>query len=304
MATFKDALNAINGIGNTASQITTGKFTTSGDRGGTPITVPGTNTSTGITTGGYTNGSSSSGPSDDDRKIAANLGGVTGYNQQTILNNADNGFKVYDVADDFTNNAHNVQTTQNKQSAGANWYTQQQKLQSVTSQLADAAGNAMYGSFLNDMNDAIARRDDQDDVAILTQMRENQNTLDNDMYEALQQTRNARNELSMDTENDLRELIADYAAQTNNIHPDLASGLIDTEGHTINVPDWLQQDYFDEHLLQAIQPETQELYRPENAAATAANQGLTKNNTKSQFSSSGNESYWDRMNKGYSRRTQ
>ena len=253
--------------------------------------------------GGYGSGGSS-GPTDEQKKAAGNLAGITGYNAGTITGKAGQGDKVYDISDAQNKAMQALQTLQSKRNAGNDWYTQQQKLQSVNSQLADAAGNAMYGSFALDLADAIARKDDMDDVAVLNQMRENQNQIDNDYWEALMATNNSRNELYMDTEADLRELTADYAAQLNNIHPDLAKDVIDADNKTLNSPDWLKTGYFNDQVRDAIQPETQGLYRPENAAAVANQKGLVNNTNTSQFSDSGNQDYWTRMRQGYQRRTQ
>lgn len=255
--------------------------------------------------GGYGGGSGgSSGPTDEQKRAAGNLGGITGYNSATALNKAGQGDRVYDISDEQNANMRALQTKQNKRNAGNDWYTQQQKLQSVASQLADASGNAAYGSFALDMADAIARKDDMDDVEVLNSMRKNQNQVDNDYWEAVMATNNGRNEMYMDTEESLREIAADYAAQLNNIHPDLANGVIDSEGHTINVPDWLKTTYFDEHVRNALVPDEQGLYRPANAAAEATRRGLVDKDNTGQYSSSGNQDYWTRMRQGYKRRTQ
>lgn len=263
---------------------------------------------------GYGGGGGSSGPTDDQKKAAGNLGGIVGYNVDTTKNKAKQGDKAFDIADKQSKLQSINQTKQNKRNAGNNWYTRQQKLQSVSNWLADASGNAMYGSFYNDLNDLIARQDDMDDVAVLNQMRENQNQIDNDYFEALAANNNSRNELYMDTEANLRELAADYAAQLNNIHPDLAEDVIDSEGHTLNIPsgsskkksdlDFLNTSYFDEHVRDAIKPENKGLYRPANAAETAYNKGLVNRKTTSQYSDSANKDYWSRARKGYQRRTQ
>lgn len=254
--------------------------------------------------GGGGGGGGSSGPTDDQKRAFSNLGGIVGYNADTTTNKAAQGDKTFDVADEDSWLMRVTQTNQNLRNAGNDWYTQQQKLQNVASQLADAAGNAMYGSFYQDLGDLIARKDDMDDVAVLNQMRENQNQIDNDYWEAIISNNNSRNELYMDTEAALRELAADYAAQANNIHPDLANGIIDAEGHTLNIPDWLKTTYFDEHFRQAVQPDTQGLYRPENASADAKANGNVNSNTQSQYDSSGNKDYWSRVRSGYQRRTQ
>lgn len=254
--------------------------------------------------GGGGGGGGSTGPTDEQRRAAGNLGGITAYNAATITGKAGQGNRAYDIADKQNAAMRDIQTKQNKQSAGSDWYAQQQKLQSVNSQLADAAGNAMYGSFSYDLADAIARKDDMDDVAVLSQQRQNQNQIDNDYYEAIMATTNSRNELALDTEASLRELASDYAAQLNNIHPDLANGVIDSKGRTINVPEWLKTSYFDDHLRQPVQPETQGLYRPPNAAADAVSKELVDKEQDSFYSDSGNDDYWSRMRRGYRRRTQ
>lgn len=252
--------------------------------------------------GGY--GSGGSGPTPQQQTGWNNLGGVTGWNMQSELLSPQQADKIYQASLDSNKNFQKLRTDQNKQNIGNDWYTQQQKLQSVASHLADTSGNAMYGSFYNDINDAIARYDDMSDTASLNQMRQNQNEIDNDFNEALMSINNSRNEMYMDTEQNLRELAADYVAQGNNIHPDLVQGYIDTEGHTLNPPDWLQTKYFDEHFIPAAEFETQPLYRPENAAALADQARLVNKETNSMFKDSGNMDYWSRMRKGYQRRTQ
>ena len=261
--------------------------------------------STNGASGGYGGGGGgSTGPTDEQKRAQGNLGGIAGYNAQTSLNSAGQADRVYDISDQQNANMRALSTTQAKRNAGNDWYTQQQKLQNVTAQLADASGNAMNGSFLYDFWDAVARKDDMDDVAVLNQMRQNINEIDKDYWEAIMATNNGRNEMYMDTERDLREIAADYAAQSNNIHPDLANGLIDAEGHTITPPSWLQTSYFDEHVRGPITPDEVSLFRPENAAATAEREGLTNKDTSSQHASSGNMDYWTRMHQGYGRRTQ
>lgn len=255
--------------------------------------------------GGYGGGGGSAGPTDEQKRAAANLGGITGYNQSTVANKAAQSDKVYDISDKQNLNMQAISTLQNAQKTGNDWYKQVQNLQSVTSQLADASGNAMYGSGQQDLDDMVARRFDQDAAETLNTRRQNQNQVDNDYYEAVMATNNGRNEMYMNTEHDLRELAADYSAQLNNIHPDLVEdGIIDQEGHTLTPPDWLETDYFDEHVRDAIEPVTQELYRPDLSAVTANRRNLLSRNTTSQNAKSANRSYWDRARLGYNRRSQ
>ena len=266
--------------------------------------------------GGYGGGGSggSSGPTDEQKKAGDNLAAIVGYNADTIKNKAKQGDKAFDIADEQSKLMKLSQTKQNKRNAGNDWYTRQQKLQSVSNWIADASGNAMYGSFYNDLNDLIARQDDMDDVEVLNQMRENQNQVDNDYFEALMANNNSRNELYMDTEANLRELAADYAAQLNNIHPELAQDIIDSDGKTLKIPygsenkndkfDFLNTAYFDSNVRDAIEPELQGLYRPEDAASEAYRQGLVNRKNTSQNNDSANRDYWSRVRQGYQRRSQ
>lgn len=266
--------------------------------------------------GGYGGGGSggSSGPTDEQKKAGDNLAAIVGYNADTIKNKAKQGDKAFDIADEQSKLMKLSQTKQNKRNAGNDWYTRQQKLQSVSNWLADASGNAMYGSFYNDLNDLIARQDDMDDVEVLNQMRENQNQVDNDYYEAIMANNNSRNELYMDTEANLRELAADYAAQLNNIHPELAEDIIDKDGKTLKIPygsenknddlNFLNTAYFDSNVRNAIKPELQGLYRPADAASEAYKEGLVNRKNTSQNSDSANRDYWSRVRQGYQRRSQ
>lgn len=256
--------------------------------------------------GGYGGSGGSSGPSAEQKKAADNLGGITGYNKDTILGGAKDAGEVFDVQDEQNKRLQAIQTLQNKRQAGNDWYTQQQKLQSVVGQLRDAGGNALTGSNLYDFWDAVARKDDMDDVATLNNMRTNQNTIDNNYYEALSQSTNARNEYNMGIEQALRELAADHAAQMNNISPDLAAKIISgngADGKTVTPPSWLNTDYFDANKRGPAATQDQGLYRPDTAAQNAWNNKLLNENAND-TSQASNKSYWERMNKGYSRRTQ
>lgn len=268
---------------------------------------------------GYGGGGSggSSEPTPEQEKAADNLAAITNYNIGSTKGKAKQGDKVFDIADKGAKLQQLTSTKQNKRNAGNDWYTQQQKLQSVANWLSDTSGNAMYGSFYNDLNDLIARKDDMDDVAVLNQMRENQNQIDNDYYDTIMSNVNARNEMYMDTEANLRELAADYAAQLNNIHPDLAEDIINNKKNTLDTGKTGKKDsdksssfqfpdtsYFDSHVRQAVKPKTQGLYRPADAGQQADVTNRSNRRSTSQYSDSANTDYWARVRKGYQRRTQ
>ena len=244
--------------------------------------------------------SSDPGPSDEQKEAAANLGGIVGYNQDTLKKAWDNAQKMYDTSDEMNRNLLTQQILEARRSAGNDWYAQLQNLQSTTAALADRSGNAMNGSYLYDLWDLISRVDDQQDAETLNTMRENiQNSRDS-YFEALSQNINARNELAADTESNLRELFADYAAQVNNIHPDLADDVIDEKGHTLKAPDWITTNWFSDHFTKAAKPEDEGFYRPDRAASSAWSQGLLTDDDNT--SSSANKDYRQRLYAGYQHR--
>lgn len=253
--------------------------------------------------GGGGGGGGSSSPTDKEKKAQENLGSIAGYNAETVKGDFDNANDVYDTADEQSKKLQYIQTVQNKQNATNDWYTQQQKEQSALNQLVDAMGNGMNSSTAYDVADLVARKDDMNDVAVLNAMRKNQQQIDNAYYEAVMANNNSRNEKAAQTEKGLRELYADYAAQSNNIHPDLASDMLDNDNHTLEEsPDWLTTEWYDDHKREAVKPETQGLYRPDNAVEDAWAESLLPATENKESSS--DQSYQERMAQGYDRRTQ
>lgn len=254
--------------------------------------------------GGYGGGGGSSAPTQQQKDAQANLGAIAGYNAGTATGKAGNMDKALDIADQQNESKYQMAVRQAKRRADDDWYAQVQKLQSVNSQLADASGNAMYGSFSDDLSDLIARRDDMDDVAVLNQLRQNMEDADEEYIAALMANNNARNETYADTEESLRSIVSDYAAQSNNIHPDLAKDLIDKDGHTVKAPKFLDTDYFAKHVRDAIKARDVDFLRPGNDATTISKQQLVDRDPMTQYGSSANMDYWQRLRQGYSRRTQ
>ena len=277
------------------------------NQGGNPRTKGGGDTdnpsSTGSLYGGSGGGGGSSAPSAEQKKAQDNLGGIAGYNAGTATGKAANTDKVYDINDEQNKSKFELAKAQIGSKAANDWYTQQQKMQQSVSQLADASGNAMYGSFADDFNDLVALRDDMDDVEVLKTQRENENKAAEEYYAALMASNNGRNETYADTEESLRSIVADYAAQSNNIHPDLAKGLIDAKGLTVKAPGFIDTDYFSKLVRDAIVPVGTPLFREANDAINADREGLIDRATDS-TKAAGNADYWKRMRSGYNRRGQ
>lgn len=250
--------------------------------------------------GGGGGGGGSSGPSQAQKDAAAALGAVVGENADNLRDNYKNMMDIYDVSDQQNKNLLNANLLIAKQQASADWFPQHLKLQRTASALNDRSGNAMRGSYLYDYRDTLATADDLIDSKTLDTMRQNENSARLSYFEALAQNILNRNESAADVEKSLRELYADYVAQVNNIHPDLAKDMVDTENHKLNGVDWLDTSFFDEHRVEAAEPEIAKLYRPDRANETAREQGLKNHGYNTASSAVG--SYWDRMNRGYDQR--
>lgn len=175
---------------------------------------------------GYSSGGSSGdeGPTENQKKTAANLQPIVHYNYDTLGKKYDLGDKVYNTADDNSKNMQDWQVALAGRNASGDWYRQQQKLQSAMKNMRDEMGQAAYGSDFYDMYEGFARADDQMDDDTLQTFRKNIEEIDANFYDAIMANINSRNKLAADTEISMRELGADWAAQLNNIHPDLANG--------------------------------------------------------------------------------
>lgn len=256
--------------------------------------------------GGGGGGSGSTAPSDMQKETAKNLRPIVHYNYDTLGNKFDLGDKVYDTADEQSENMQRWQEALAQRNAGGDWYRINQKLQSAMRNMRDEMGNAAYGSDYADMYESFARAYDQSNDDTLRAFRKNLEEIDANYYDAIMNNINSRNKLAADTQIAMRELGSDWAAQLNNIHPQLANGeyqsgvtgmgedreegkapddagdfdsLIDRGNDTLKFPDWLKTDYANDHWSQAINPEMRPFYRPDLAAQTASDMGLRNRNT-------------------------
>ena len=261
----------------------------------------GNNRTPGTVYGYGSGGGGGSGPSSEQKEAAANLGSIAGYNADTLRGQYGNTMATFDLADQQNENLKNNNILLAKQNAGSDWFRQHLKLQRTASALNDRSGNATKGSFLYDYRDILATADDNIDSETLDTQRQNENQVLQAYFEALAQNNVNRQEAAMNTEHGLRELYADYVAQLNNIHPDLASQYMDNEGHTLkDSPDWLDTDWFEKHRRDPLSPDRQAFYRPNQANTVAREKGLKGGSYNT--ASSAASSYWDRMNRGYDQR--
>ena len=91
------------------------------------------------------------------------------------------------------------------------------KLQGSADQLKQSAGSSFNGSNFYSMLDLLKRADDDVDNETLRTKKDNQDTINNDLYEALSSSVNGRNELAADSEYAHGQIGTDFLAQVANI---------------------------------------------------------------------------------------
>lgn len=267
--------------------------------------------------GGDGSGGGSGSPSQAQKDAAAALAPIVVYGQETIQNKANQMGDVYDIADKGNQAITNMQVRQAEKEAGAEWFSRLLKEQSAYKHQRDVMGNARYGSGALDLNTDFQRVHDANAVEVLEALEGNLSDIDVDALQALQSNINARNELGVNTEAALRQNAADYAAQLNNIAPELANGseegfdeIIDTENRRLNFPDWLDTRYYEEHKVAPVEEKYRGLIRP--AAAVERAYGTPNDSfdawakalqtTHTNNSMAANKRYWDILTHNYGNR--
>lgn len=264
---------------------------------------------------GYGYGSSS--PSQAQKDAAAALAPIVAYGHETIKNKANQMGDVYDIADKGNQAITNMQLKQAEKEAGAEWFSRLLKEQSSYKHQRDVMGNTRYGTGALDLNTDFQRAHDANAVEVLEALEGNLSDIDVDALTALQTNINARNEMGANTEAALRQNASDYAAQLNNIAPELANGseegfdqIIDTENRTLNLPEWLDTRWYEAHKSQPVEEKYRGLTRP--AAATERAYG-TPNDTGDPWvkalqalhpnnGMAANKRYWDTLTRDYGHR--
>ena len=190
-----------------------------GQTGASPAGPSATRSSSSRT--GSRSSSSSAGPSSAQRKAAANLGSIAGYNAITSKRQYDEAMRNYDMSDQQNRRLADVQYDQNSGKTSAERFAAEKRLQASTGGMLSAAGNAMQGSGTRNLIDMLQGRTDLDSGEALSTLTQNQNAVRNALDEALNANAIARNDTRASTAAALRGIEADMAAQLNNIDPEL-----------------------------------------------------------------------------------
>lgn len=157
----------------------------------------------------------------DQKKAAANLGGIAGYNAQSTKNQLSQARTNFNLADAQNAALAETQYDQNSRKAAGERFVQARKLQSSASDVTNAAGNALNGSGFANLVRMLRDRTDWDNSEVLNTLTQNQNAVRNSLDESINANVLARNDAAMTAEHALRGIEADMSAQLNNINPGL-----------------------------------------------------------------------------------
>ena len=276
---------------------------------------------------GYGYGGGSSSPSELQKQAAKNLEPLVLYGQESIENKANQMADVYDIANQGNDLLAKFQAGIAERTAGNEWFSRLLKEQSAYKHLRDTLQNAWYGSSMLNFNSDFQRLHDANAVDVLEALESNLADIETDRLYSLQGNINATNENAANTEAALRSNAGDYAAQLNNTHPDIANGkeegfdaVIDVENRALNLPDWINDSWYEEHKLGPVEiPYVSNRTRPDAATERAMGtpslkldgtpndilfdqwdgmlQSLHTNN-----SSAANKRYWDTLTRDYGHR--
>lgn len=166
-------------------------------------------------------GGAGSGPTANDRQAAANLTDIAGFNAQSTKNQLKQQQDNLRMSDDQNRALMGVQKDQSSKAVAGDRFAQQRKLQSATSSVLNAAGNALQGSAAGSLAGMLGTRNDLDNNASWGQLTKDHNAADNKYTEAYNSNQLARNEIASNAEFQLRGFEADTAAQRNNINASL-----------------------------------------------------------------------------------
>ena len=117
-----------------------------------------------------------------DKNNQAALKAAAAYDLQNLVKAAKNSETNYQNKLQANQDLYDAQTRQNLSTANATWYKQQQKMQNAAANTANKLGNGMYGSSGVATKNLIALGDDINDQDVLSNLRTQQNAINQDKY--------------------------------------------------------------------------------------------------------------------------
>lgn len=117
-----------------------------------------------------------------DKNNQAMLKATAAYDLQNLVKAARNANTNYQSKLKANQDLYDAQTRQNLSTNNDTWYKQQQKMQNAAANTANKLGNGMYGSSGANTMNLIALGDDINDQDVLSNLRTQQNAINQDLY--------------------------------------------------------------------------------------------------------------------------
>lgn len=185
---------------------------------------------------------------DREREAAKNQTAISQRNIRDVRNQLARQLENYDYADAQNRALADTQLKQNSRKTSADRFEAQRDLQAAALGLLGTMGSAMNGSTTSNFMDMLRARNDKENNTYWAQLLSNQDQVENAYDEALNQNNVARRDAMQSAEKAIRDIETDWAANMNNINPNLYEGLSNVGGdksysaNTAWTPDKVKQN--------------------------------------------------------------
>lgn len=158
---------------------------------------------------------------DRERKAAENQTAISGQNVRDVQNQLARQLANYDFADAQNRSLADVQRRQNSRKTSTDRFEAQRDLQAATLGLLGSMGSAMNGSSTGNLMRMLESRNDKENDTYWAQLLANQDAVENSYQDSLNQNTVARRDAMQSAEKAIRDIEGDWAANLNNINPNL-----------------------------------------------------------------------------------
>lgn len=166
-------------------------------------------------------GSASSGPTDAEKKAAANQTAIAKQNVKDVQAQLARQLANYDLADSQNKALWQTQLKQNSRKTSEDRFEAQRDLQSAALGLLASMGLAMNGSATGNFMNMMRTRNDKDNNTFWAQHQVNQDQATNTYNDSINQNVVARRDAMQSAEKAIRDITADWMANMSNINPEL-----------------------------------------------------------------------------------
>ena len=166
-------------------------------------------------------GSASSGPTDAEKKAAANQTAIAKQNVKDVQAQLARQLANYDLADAQNKALWQTQLKQNSRKTSEDRFEAQRDLQSAALGLLASMGLAMNGSATGNFMNMMRTRNDKDNNTFWAQHQVNQDQATNTYNDSINQNVVARRDAMQSAEKAIKDITADWMANMNNINPEL-----------------------------------------------------------------------------------